>query len=80
MSQIIAACLPIFLLNILLGNHLNLHYYANTFIAISSVIELLYQLIHPSWIGREIRKWWRYRGKTNEDAIGKFQCQLNKEF
>jgi predicted membrane-bound dolichyl-phosphate-mannose-protein mannosyltransferase len=61
LAQFISSCLSLFLVDQLLGSHNNLHFYANTFIAISSVIELLYQLVHPSWVAKSLRKWWRYR-------------------
>ncbi|EFX60263.1 hypothetical protein DAPPUDRAFT_344353 [Daphnia pulex] len=80
LAQFLSSCLSLFLLDLLLGSHRDLHFYANLFIAISSAIELLYQLVLPSWVGREVRRWWRYRGKGAEEAVGKFQCQLNKEF
>jgi hypothetical protein len=80
LAQFVSSCLSLFLLDLLLGSHRDLHFYANVFIAISSAVELLYQLVLPSWVGREVRRWWRYRGKGAEEAVGKFQCQLNKEF
>lgn len=80
LAQLLSACLSLFLLNLLLGSHRNLHFYANTFIALSSVLELLYQLLHPAWVGGELRRWWRYRGLGAEETVGKFQCQLNQEF
>jgi hypothetical protein len=65
-AQFCSSCLTLFFLNLLLGSKDNLHYYGNYFIAISSVIELLYQLIHPSWIGSSVKRWWKYRKNTPE--------------
>jgi hypothetical protein len=78
LSQFFSSGISLFLLNTILGTHQDLHLYANMFIAISSIIEVLYQLIHPSWIYNSVRRWWRYRGKEPKDTVEKFQCQLNK--
>jgi len=78
LSQFVSSGISLFLLNTILGTHQDLHFYANIFIAISSTIEVFYQLIHPSWIAKSVRRWWRYRGKEPKDTVEKFQCQLNK--
>jgi hypothetical protein len=77
-AQVISSCVVIYFLNLLMTSADNLHYYANHFICISSAVEILWQLLNPLWVGRELRRWWRYRNVDNSHKVNKFQYKLNQ--
>ena len=78
-TTVISSTLTFFFLDIMQGSHDNLHYYGHYFIAISSGLEILYQLINPPATWRSFQIWWHFRKLKNTDTVNKFQYQLNAE-
>lgn len=69
-----------FFINLLLGKVSQLSTYANVIITVTSLIQLFLQLLHPSWIKKQVLRLWRYRSWQQSQGVHKFQDHLNSEF